>query len=151
MASLTSRQVPLCSEAVTALLTLVNNSYTSYIQKTAGITSANSCAYQYRLMELFGEGNFIADASAITIPQNLLTFIEGNYFNLNNPESFTENMITQIFNCLEMTNEFSGFITSLQGMTPENCQDYQYRSVIQFEIMLCPKFLIDAETFPLET
>jgi len=147
---LTSRQVPLSSAAISELITIVNNSFPSYIPKFAGITSANSCAYKYRLDEIYVEDGF-ETAASILIPNNFLNFIEFGYLSLTEPLSFTQTMITQLFNCLEMTNEFAPYLTALQGITPENCLDWQYKSIIQTELMLFPKFIIDAETFPVPT
>jgi len=144
---LTTRRIPLRSDAVTHVMTLINNTYTNFIQRFAGINTQNSTQYWQSLMDITYNESFASEAIVIILPYSLLDFIEVEYLVNNVP--FTSDMITQLFNCIEMTPEFSSFLTSLSTMTPVNCTDWEYKQIIQFGLMALPKFVRDAQTFML--
>lgn len=144
---LTTRRIPLRTDAVTHIILLVNNTYTDFIQRFTGLDTTNSLQYWQPFVDISNNTNFQTDSMAIILPYSLLDFIEVEY--LANWVPFTADMITQLFNCIELTPEFSSFLTALSGMTPENCTDWEYKQIIQFGLMALPKFIRDAQTFPL--
>lgn len=144
---LTTRRVPLRSDSVNHVMVLVNGTYTDFIQKFAGMDNPNSLQYLQSFYFILDNEDFCNEAQAIIMPYSLLDFIEVAY--LVDGEPFTANMITQLFNCIELTPEFSAVLSSLSGMTPENCTDWAYKQIIQYELMAFPKFVRDAQTFML--
>jgi hypothetical protein len=140
----TTRRIPLCEAAVSELLILVTNTYTTFIEEFAGISNNNALEYLYPLNNISNNQDFFNEAELIIIPHNLLNIIEFDYF-LNNA-LLNNAHLTFLLNTVEMTPQFSGFLTQLEGINQTNNQDYEYRNVIEL-MMLCPKFLRDAETF----
>lgn len=141
----TTRRIPLCSQSVSELLELVTNTYTAFIEKFAGISDQNSLEYLQILNEISNNESFYNESLTIIIPHNLLNVLEFDYI-LNNALLNNENL-TFLLNAAEMTPQFSGFLSQLSGINENNNQDFDYRNVIRFGLMCCPKFLRDAETF----
>ena len=143
---LTTRHIPLDEQSVDQLMVLINASYQSYTTKFAGITTENNINYYYLLSELSNNQDFFDNAANVIISPTLFNFIDYEY--LVNNANFDSATLTQFLNCVEMTEEFSGFLSQLEGITPETSQDPVYRDVIQNGLYYCPKFLKDAQTFP---
>jgi len=140
----TTRRIPLCEEAVYKLLLLVRNTYTFFIEEFAGISQNNSLEYVVPLNEISNDEKFFNDAQNIILDHNLLNFLEFEY--LFNNELLDSVQVSSFLNAVKITPEFSGFYSELQGINDMNNQDYKYRRVIE-RLMVCPKFLRDAETF----
>lgn len=138
-----TRRIPLSISAVTSILGMVNNTYTTYIQIFAAMSNENSLDYLQSMTNICNDQGFFDNAQSFLIPNNFFTFIDVQY--LGNGVNFTANQITQLLNIVELTPEFSDYLTALDGITPINCQ--MYSGVIN-ALYYCPKFVRDAETFP---
>lgn len=113
--------------------------FLSFSTQLAGINKESSIAYRDTLSLLSNNPNFISQAEQIIVPLNLFNVLE--YMTYTPSYSLSSDEITLLFNTLELTPEFSVFIESLSGITPENSRDYLL--IIQ-QMLTCPKFVMDA-------
>jgi len=142
-----TRRIPLRKDAVSHLTTMVNKTYTDFKAQFAGITTDTSLAYIQSFFNILDNVSFYTEASKIVLGYSFLDYLEVPYNIEGSP--LDETLIPILFNCLKLTNEFSGFAADLQDITPETSQEWKYKIIIMYQVMACPKFPRDAQNFML--
>lgn len=138
---ITTRWVPLSTNAISETQTLVNNisELSDFIPQLAGLSSPeNSMIFSPVLAIISNNDTFFNEASGIGIPNHLLRALEYVTFS---GEILTQKNVDDTFTVLGLTPQFSEYAIQLSGLTPETTQ--LYIPVINTIIQL-PKFKIDA-------
>lgn len=139
---LTTRKIPLSQFACNETLAIINNDsdFQALILYFAGLNAENSLTFLYSFNGL-GD-NFYQIANSIYVPQTL--FIAIQYATINNQYLLDVSTIQALFDCIQMTPEFSPFIEALNGITPENSNTYNR---VYDKLIGLPMFLINSQKF----
>lgn len=144
----TTRSINLSPVGISRVISIIKNNpslYEKYWPYWSGITSENSYSFfmsspSSKIGSLINDPLFQQIASNTLIPPNLYNWYEKYYFGTSTP--LNQYAIDTMISIISSVSDFSVFLKSLDGITPENCFDYQLkiRDIYQ-TIYICLKSL----------
>jgi hypothetical protein len=143
---LTTRSIPLSTQAITDTQYIVNNTpeFSGFIMRFVGSTTPeNSMSFRQPLSDISNNQNFFDAAQQVTVPNTIRTLLDQIQFD--DGQGMTQENIDDIFSILAITPQFSPYVTQLSGITSVNFRGYMGVFV---ELCTLPKFDIDAVGYP---